>query len=201
MAESGYHRHLDPERVFLSDEYGDLTLAEVQERWLHQLLTCAGCRRRAAAFLGVDSVEEMAARELLPLINAAVARRETAEGEAFVAWLASLPPEERPRRLAADPKLGGRAVARALLAHCRRRWTEEPRDALAWADLAAQAAAAVPAHDVYTRDELEGLAWAYRGNVLRILGPPRGGPLLRHGAGQAGPRHGGRPCRRRGPQP
>lgn len=169
MTARKWHEHLDPEEVFLSDEFGDLSLARVQDRWLHQLFTCPACRRRAFAFLGVESLEEAAEHELLPLIEAALARREAEEGAAFVAWLETLPAAERGKRLATDPKLGRPAVARALLARCRSCWAAEPHEALAWSALAAQAAAAIPERLDYARDELQGLAWAYRGNVLRIL--------------------------------
>jgi tetratricopeptide (TPR) repeat protein len=165
-----HEEHLDPAAFYRGpDEFGDLLQPEVFALHLHWLAACPECARRALAYLGLASLDELAASggELAGLLAAQKAR----DGEPLLAWLDSLPAGERLARVEADPRLRSPEVVAALLARCREVWAFEPHRALALSRLALAAAEGLPtaAGAAYTNGVLRGRAWAYHGNVQRIL--------------------------------
>lgn len=186
---AGGHRHLRPELVYQRpDDFGDLTVPEAFDLHLHLLQRCPQCRRRALAYLGLSSLEELAATggDLEPLL----ARRRAREGEPLLAWLESLPPAERARRVEEDPKLATPPVVAALLERCRSLWSRDGGEALAWSRLALAAAGALPADGwaAYDADALSARAWAYHGNALRLTSDLRGAAAAFAQARRRGPK-------------
>ena len=174
------HQHVSPLR-FVSLLLNDDALADGEAKspffWnLTEVVgQCPRCRREVLNYYEFSSMAAL--QELESPALDLVERRQRIECQPLLAWLDHLPAAER---LAAkdDPAYLRPQVVEGLLARCRERWSEAPREALADAQLATQLARRLvedPAEDEtflpeFDQPPLLARAWGAQGNVLRILG-------------------------------
>ncbi len=171
------HHHISPLR-FVSLLLNDDALADGDARsplffnLTQAVAQCRRCRREVLSYFEFNSMEELEGLDS-PALDL-VERREEVECRPILAWLDHLPAGER---LAAekDPACLRPRVVEGLLARCRQRWSEAPREALADAQLATRLARHLSEEDEsflpeFDQSPLLARAWGVQGNVLRILG-------------------------------
>lgn len=122
----------------------------------------------AAARAGRAAAEETRS-SLAAELRARRAREQRAAAGSVWRLLVPLSPADRRRLLDACPELPTWALFERLCDESERAASDEPRKALALADLALRVAGQVPASPG-ERARLEGQAWAYLGNARRVMG-------------------------------
>lgn len=168
-------RHVHPEDFrYAAFEFGSLSAHQAFELHLHLLSQCPECTRRVLEYFGFDSLEDLARVDSPATVLDAISQRR--QGEAEVAWLESLPPAERLARAESETALHRLEVIEALLARTRELWVSAPDEARGWAEVALAAAQHIAPGGMGWFDcaETTARAWAYLGNVLRILSDLRG---------------------------
>lgn len=162
--------HPDPEDLFelLRGQLGHTSA----RKWvLHHLEICADCRERFFAAFDLQSLQQLA--DLLAdgeTLRLEV-RKELRRARRALADLEGLPFSELRLAIEANPALQSWGMADLLLTRCQELWSEEPREALLRAECVAAFLDARLEADPQDFETCEraARAWAYVGNVRRIL--------------------------------
>lgn len=162
--------HIDPEEFLLvMDEYADRHWREAFRTHLHFVRGCPECATRILRAFELKSLDELALHH--DPCSMLLRRNIQIKGAAVVAWLESLPPEDRLAAIERDQNLKTQIVLHGLLRRARELWSQAPGKALVLTELALAVAPKLieSKEDLDEQWELPALVWAYHGNVLRIL--------------------------------
>lgn len=162
------HVHLE-EFLLVMDEYAERPWRLAFKTHLHNVQNCPECRRRLLNALQLDDFDSITSQG--DPVSAMRRRHRQLKGAMAVAWIEAKPPEERLALIRSQKTLKNQVVLLGLLDRARELWIEAPQKALGFTELAL---AMLPKlieskTDDNEKDEVHALAWAYHGNVLRIL--------------------------------
>lgn len=162
--------HPDPEDLFelLS---GQLAHTSARKWVLHHLEICGDCRQRFFAAFDLQSMRQLADLVADGETLRLEVRKELRQARRALEAFEGVPFFQVQRAIAADPSLQSWGMADLLLDRCHELWSAEPREALLRAECAAaflDARLEVDPQDFETC-ERAARAWAYVGNVRRIL--------------------------------
>jgi tetratricopeptide (TPR) repeat protein len=167
----------DPEDFAIAiTEYGSKKGEEARQIHLRLLRGTPEYLQRVLDRAGLASFEELAALPAPELqLPALYGARDVST---LIDWLESSPASQQASLVRVDTRLHRNAAVAELLDRCRSRWSSEPERALPLSKLALSLIERVPDQDelslfVGEKPDLLSRAWAYQGNVHRLLGDLR----------------------------